>query len=160
MNRPRGNSLMMTLISLAVLLLLVAALIQSNGSNRDASVSKTRADELQACATTARQVLLSRLRTFGVQTDTLTLNQKLPDAQNAGEQKTMLSAHYDKTAPEAVIVKLESSAMGASRDQGRDVANTLASTTLGGQYYRVVVTCRHPSSNDQSELEFTFRHGL
>lgn len=156
----RGNALMMTLIALAVLLLLVAAAIQFTGANREAAISKARGDELQACATIGRKMLLSKLRTFGVDPATLTLNTQLPDATLAANQTTVRTGHYDGTGAETVVVKLDSTVMGASRNQVRDVANTLASTTLGGSYYRVVVSCRHPTSNAQSEVEFTFRHGL
>lgn len=159
--RLRGNALMMTLIALAVLMMIVAAAIQFTGTNREASISKARADEVQACASTARKLLLSKLRTFGVSATDLTVNsEKFPDTQSTATDKVMRTAHFDSTAPETVIVKLDSKVMGASRYQVRDMANTLAESTLGGAYYRVVVTCRNPSSNAQSEVEFTFRHGL
>jgi Tfp pilus assembly protein PilW len=158
--RPRGNSLMITLIALAVLMLLVAAAIQFTGTNREASVAKARADEVQACATTARKLLLGKLRTFGVATGGLTLNTRIPDSPSSADDKLVRTAHIDAPGLEPVIVKLDSSVMGSSRYQARDVANTLASSTLGGEYYRVVVSCRHPSTNAQSEVEFTFRHGL
>lgn len=156
----RGNALMMTLIALAVLMMIVAAAIQFTGTNREASISKARADEVQACATTGRKLLLSKLRTFGVSPAGLSLNDKFPDTQSTITDKVMRTAHFDSTAPEPVIVKLDSKVMGASRYQVRDMSNTLAQTTLGGGYYRVVVTCRNPSSNAQSEVEFTFRHGI
>ena len=156
----RGNALMMTMIALAVLMMIVAAAIQFTGTNREAAISKARGDEMQACATVARKMLLSRLRTFGVPTGTLSLNTTIPDEQATGDQRQVRTGHFGATSPEAVIVKLDSASMGASRDQVRDVSNTLSSTTLGGDYYRVVVTCRHPTSNSESELEFTFRHGL
>ena len=158
--RRRGNALLMTLIALAVLMMIVAAAIQFTGTNREASISKARADEVQACATTARKLLLSKLRTFGVSPATLSLNQKFPDTQLAATDKEMRTAHFDSTAPEPVIVKLDSTVMGSSRYQVRDMANAIADPTMGGGYYRVVVTCRNPSSNAQSEVEFTFRHGI
>ncbi len=155
-----GNALLMTMIALAILMMIVAAAIQFTGTNREAATAKARGDEMQACAVNARKMLLAKLRTFGVPTGGLVLQSKIPDAQTTGEQRQVLTGHFGATAPEAVIVKIDSTTMGASRDQVRDVSNTLASTTLGGDYYRVIVTCRHPSSNAESELEFTFRHGL
>ena len=156
----RGNALIMVLIALAILMMMVAAAIQFTGTNREAATAKSRGDEMQACATVARKMLVSKLRTFGVPTSSLTLNSKLPDEQAAGKQRQVYTGHFGATAAEPVIVNLQSSSMGASRDQVRDVANTLASTTLGGNYYRVIVTCHHPDSNAESELEFTFRHGI
>ena len=159
--RMRGNALLMTLIALAVLMMIVAAAIQFTGTNREAAVSKARADELQACANTGRKLILSKLRTFGTPTGGLTLATViLPDSASAGAHKELRTAHYDSLALQPVVVKLDSTVMGSSRYQVRDVANTISQTTLGGQYYRVIVTCRHPVSNAQSEVEFTFRHGI
>lgn len=151
---------MMVLIALAVLMLVVAAAIKVTGANREAAVIKARADELQACATTARKLLVAKLRTFGVATSTLSLDTVIPDTQSAATDKVVRTGHFDNTGPEPVIVKLDSTVMGASRYQVREMANTMSQTTLGGDYYRVVVTCRHPVSSAQSEVEFTFRHGL
>jgi hypothetical protein len=156
----RGNALLMTLVALAVLMMIVVAAIQFTGTNREAAMSKGRSDELQACATTARKLLLSKLRTFGVNTGTLQLNTAIPDSLTAGSEKIMRTGHYDSTSPEPVIVKLDAKVMGSSRGQLRDMANTLAGSTLGGEYYRVVVTCLQPNSSAQSEVEFTFRHGI
>ena len=47
-----------------------------------------------------------------------------------------------------------------SQNQVRDIANNIAGTTLGGTYYRVVVKCREPVTNRETELEFAFRHGI
>ncbi len=159
--RSRGNALLMTLIALAVLMMIVAAAIQFTGTNREAAVSKARADELQSCATTARKLLLAKLRmTSGGRAGGLTLNSVIPDSTGPATDKQVRTAHYDKLTLEPVIVKLDSNVMGASRYQVRDMANTAGPGTLGGDYYRVVVTCRHPGSNAQSEVEFTFRHGI
>ncbi len=160
MLRSRGNALLMTLIALAVLMMIVAAAIQFTGTNREAAIAKARADEVQACATTARKLLLSKLRTFGVPAAGLVLDTKIPDTQLAATDKVVRTAHLDSTAPEPVIVKLDSKVMGTSRFHVREMANTLAQSTLGGEYYRVVVSCSHPGSNTQSEVEFTFRHGI
>lgn len=156
----RGNALVTVMIALAVLMLIVAAAIQFTGANRVASVNKARADEVQACAVTGRKMLLAKLRTFGVSTTALTLNTVIPDSMTAGEEQQVRTAHFDGVAAEPVIVKLDSKVMGASRYQIQDMANKATQSTLGGQYYRVVVSCRHPTSNAQSEVEFTFRHGL
>jgi len=157
---PRGNSLMITLIALAVLMLLVAAAIQFTGTNREAAVSKARGDEMAACANTARKLLVAKLRTIGVNTNTLTLNTRIPTSAATADDTVPRSAHMGASAPEPVIVKLDSTVMGSSRYQVRDVANTLSQSTLGGEYYRIVVSCRQPTTGAESEVEFTFRHGL
>jgi hypothetical protein len=158
--RPRGNALIIVLIGIAVLMLLVAGAIRFTGDNRVAATSKARADELQACADTAKKLLLSRLRTFGVPATGLTFDVRLPNEPLPANQAQLRTGHIGATGAEPTIVKLDATAMGSSRYQVRDMANTLAATTLGGEYYRVVVSCRHPDTGASSELEFTFRHGL
>lgn len=151
----------MTLIALAVLMMIVVAAIQFTGTNREASISKARADEVQACATTARKLLLSKLRTnLRAPAGALTLNTVIPDTQLAASGTQVRTAHYDGLAIEPVIVKLDSSVMASSRNQVNEVTNRTGKGTLGGGFYRVVVTCRNPTSNAQSEVEFTFRHGI
>jgi hypothetical protein len=156
----RGNALITVMIGLAVLLMLVAAAIKFTGASSQASMSKAKADQLSACAVTAKRTLLSKLRTFGVPVTNLSLNTPLPDGLSASTQSNMLTGHYDATGPEPTIIKLESSAMGQSRKQLRDMSNTLSQTTLGGSYYRVVARCRSPVNGAESEVEFTFRHGI
>jgi hypothetical protein len=148
------------MIGLAVLLMLVAAAIKFTGTSSQASVSKAKADQLAACANTSKRTLLSRLRTFGVPVTNVQVNESLPDGLNSTTQSTMLTGHYDATGPEPTVIKLESSAMGQSRKQLRDMSNTLSQTTLGGSYYRVVARCRSPVNGAESEVEFTFRHGI
>lgn len=161
---PSGNTLMITLIALAVLMLLVAAAIQFTGTNNEAAIAKSRGDDLQACADTARKLIVAKLRTFpganAVSTSNLTLNTRIPDEQTGANDKLTRTAHIGSSALEPVIVKLSATAMGSSRYQARDVANTLAQSTLGGEYYRVVVSCKQPTTGAESEVEFTFRHGL
>lgn len=159
MHHRRGNALVVTLIGLAVLMVLVAAAIKFTGTNRESAASKARADQLGACASTAKRALLSRLRTYGVSVTDLQLNTNLPDGTSA-QQSNMMTGHFDATAPEPTIVRLDATSMGAARNQLRDVSNNMAATTLGGSYYRVVARCRSPYNGAESEVEFTFRHGI
>ena len=135
LRRPRGNALMITLIALAVLLMLVASAIQFTGTNQEAAIAKSRADETRACDDVARRMLLSKLRTFGVSvTDLKIENQILPDLE------VVNTAHFDQDVGQPVIVTVDSSTMSVARNQGRDVSNVLARTPLGGQYHRVIVS--------------------
>lgn len=158
----RGNALMMVLISLAILMMLVAGAIQFTGTNRQAAMAQSRGAELQACAITGRKMLLSRLRTYGISADSLTLDTVIPDSQNTADQTQVRLGHldFDGGSPPQVVVELTAGSMGASGRQVRDVANIIGDTTMGGRYWRVVVSCKNPVTNAQSEVEFTFRHGL
>ncbi len=160
----RGNALIVVMVALAVLLMLVAAAIEFTGVSNQAAISKSRSDEMQACATAARRVLMSRLRNVGgtapaIDPQTLTLDGgELPSTLDS--PKVAFTGHYDDTSAKLTIVALNARAMGASRTAVREMSNTLGPTTLGGQFYRVAVTCHHPNTNTKSELEFTFRYGL
>lgn len=161
----RGNALLVALIAISVLMVLVVGALQFTGKNREAAALKTRGDQTSACAETARAYLLSRLRLFNVNVTGLTLDQVLVANADGGavNDTKMLTAHYDQTSPDPIkptVVPVSAAAVGASRKQIRDLANTVpGGVTLGGQYYRVVVKCREPGGRE-SELEFVFRYGL
>lgn len=155
----RGNALITVMVALAVLLTLVVAAINFTGSNRESASAKGRADQLAACAQAAKRTLLAQLKVYNISVTDLSLNARLPDG-TTDTSTEMLTGHYSSTAPEPTIVKLESSAMGQSRRQLRDMSNTIAQTTLGGSYYRVVARCRSRVNGAESEVEFTFRHGI
>ncbi len=156
----RGNALLIVLIAVAVLMILVVGAIRFTGTNREAAASKMRGDQTAACADTARRYLVSRFRTFGIPVANLTLDTKIPDEVLPADQTRMMTAHYDSTTATPTIVAISSETMGASQNQVRDIANNIAGTTLGGTYYRVVVKCREPVTNRETELEFAFRHGI
>jgi hypothetical protein len=164
---------MVTMIALAVLMVVVVGAIRFTGTNRVAAVGKLRGDRMQACAETARRYLLSRLRVFGVSVTDLKLDPagntswaKLPDDPSPSKQSIIGPGHYDEdltlTAPSISIVP--SSSMGSSGEQIRDLANAApGSSTLGGQYYRVVMKCQEAGTLGvarESEIEFVFRYGL
>ncbi len=161
LGNPNGNALLVALIALAVLMVLVVGAIRFTGANRDAAVAKAKGDQLSSCADSARRYLLSQLRTSGVAVTDLTLNTSLPDDQAAGSQLKMLTAHYGSSTPTPTAVLVPGASMGAARRQARDLSNVLpASALLGGQYYRIVVKCQEPGTTRETELEFTFRHGI
>jgi hypothetical protein len=154
----RGSALLITLISLAVLGVLVLGAIQFTGTNRLAAVSKMRGDRVSACADTARRYLLSRLRVYGLDPTSLTLEQTLMDDAVAQRRSTMTTTHYNEPNAQATVVAVSASSVSSARGQARDLANRLVSPTMGGAYYRVVVMCKE--ENRASELEFLFRYGL
>lgn len=164
-HRGSGNVLLVTVVSLAVLLLLVTAVIKATGSSNEMARAKIAGDRTQACADAARRILLSRLASQGVQVTSLQLSQSLPDAADPADRTRVLTGHYvdepgAAIAPEATIVAISAASMASSRRQARDLANALPSSpVLGGQYYRVVVKCRQ-SDRREAELEFVFRHGI
>lgn len=179
---PRGNALVVSLIGLAVMLSIVAGAIQMTDQNRRAAAAKMRGDQLVGCADVARKHVLARLRRFGVDPSliqfgaattgqTITTPNLLPTSPDPQDMMRLSTGHIGAAASstgDATVVAVRAAAMGASKDQARDVANTIAEPTLGGRYYRAIVRCTDPLegfANDPSrarevEVEFTFRHGI
>jgi hypothetical protein len=167
----RGNSLLVTMIALSVMMVLVIGAISFTGTNRQAAVGKVRGDRITACADTARRYLLSKLRVYGVSVTDLKLSgsctyARIPDAPNTADQSLIGPGHYgdDLTAAAPAVAIVSGSAFGEGARQIRDMANAApGSSTLGGQYYRVVMKCQEPGAAGvarESEVEFVFRYGL
>lgn len=158
----RGSALLIALIALVVLSVLVLGAIEFTGRNQAAAVAKGRGDRMEACAETARRYLLSRLRAFdaNVPVQTLTLEEKLLDDTSPALRTTLRTGHYGDATKQPTVALLPANAISGSIKQVRDLANSAPqSTTLGGSYYRVVMTCRE-SSGREVETEFVFRFGL
>ena len=171
----RGNSLLVTMIALAVLMVLVVAAIRFTGTNREAAVSKVRGDRMTACADTARRYLLSRLRVTGVDVKSLELDPtahttyaRLPDDPATSKQSIIGEGHYGDDVTISgftpAVATVTPSSFGSAANQIRDLANAApGSATLGGQYFRVVMKCQEPGSTGvarEAETEFVFRYGL
>ncbi|QRK08379.1 hypothetical protein JQX13_52145 [Archangium violaceum] len=158
---PRGNALLLTIIAIAVLMVLVGGAIQFTNRNREASAEKLRGDRVNLCAEAARRHLLSRLSLFQATGTLQILDTKLIDDPDPEARSRMMTGHYGD-GPVATVKTVDAVTMGAAGRQAFGIENSVpTSTTLGGQYYRVVVKCEEPSgSGRESEVEFLFRYGL
>jgi hypothetical protein len=155
---PRGSALLVTVISIAVLLMLVVGAIRFTGSNREAAGSKARGDRVTACADTARRFLFSKLSIYQSPSK-IQLNEVLLDQPGASDRSRMTSAHYSDPVGNTVVA-VSAASMGKDRAGARDLSNVLVNDgTLGGQYFRVVVKCQEAAGRE-SELEFLFKYGL
>lgn len=161
--RPHGNVLLLSVVSVAILMVLVAGAIRFTGENREAAVSKLSGNRVHSCADVARQYLLGKLRVSGLNITDLQLDQTLPST-DPDRSARLLTAHYTEpdaggAAPEPTIAVLKAENISAARQQIRGMESVApASAMLGGQYYRVVVKCQEGPR--ESELEFVFRYGL
>ncbi len=166
----RGNSLMVTLIALAVLMVLVVGAIRFTGTNREAAVTKLKGDRMAACAETARRTLLAQLRLQGtvavtdLELDSVnhTAYTRLPDEPAPAKRTVMGPSHYGDdplTAPRVISV-ISPKSMGAT--QTINLSNVLLESSIGGgQYYRVVMKCQEAVGDQrESEVEFVFKYGL
>lgn len=164
----RGNSLVVTLTATAVMAVLVVGAIRYTGTNREAAMSKIRADEAQSCAEAARRHLLSQLRIFGSSIENLQLDRvnktnykRLNDAVAVADQTIMSVSHYDEDPLSAGLstAVVPANAFGAARSSVQEVQNTIRPPISGG-YFRVVMKCQMQNPVRESELEFVFRYGL
>lgn len=165
----RGNVLIVVLISLTILTLLVVSAIKFTGTNRDAARSKDGANRVSSCAEAARRYLMAQLpinplspnpNDINPADSTISFERVIPDSTVAAERSQMGTGHIGAAATSPTIIGISALSVGAARNQVRDLANTVAPGTLGGQYYRVVVRCIEPGTTRESELEFSFRYGI
>jgi len=154
--KPRGSALLAALIVIGVLALVTVATLQLAGISKQQSAKDSRTLGQAACVEAARQYVLGRLRVFGLDPTTITLDQTI-QVDSGGRQ--LRTGHINGpvvTSIQAVPPQL----VGASSARTRDISNMIvASPTLGGRAYRVVVACSDPLAGDM-ELEFTFKYGL
>ncbi|MCP3138956.1 hypothetical protein [Pyxidicoccus xibeiensis] len=168
MNRyapSRGSALVITLIALAVLLTMVVGVITFTGRNQAAAVAQMRGERVEACAETARQYVLSRLKAhgaFATRPIDVTLQEKLPDDQEEADRTIMRTSHLGSAhAPDGgpTTAELDSNSFGGANKLVSDATNTLRKGTGTGGFYRVVVMCDEPGGR-QAETEFVFRFGI
>jgi hypothetical protein len=160
----RGAALIVVLIAMAVLAVLALGVIVFTGTERDAAVQGRRSEQLRACAEVARGHVLARLRAAGVAPESIDFSQTLPDDNDPALRSVAHTGHAflgdggvgSPTAGGVLVVK---TGLAAQVGQARDLTNVIAQTsTLGGQFYRVVVAC--DSGGRQTEMEFLVRFGI
>jgi Tfp pilus assembly protein PilX len=156
----RGSTLIVVLGAVSLMLILAVGAIRFTGAEQDASIARNRADQLRACAETARTYLLARLRLTGMSPADIKFADPLLDSAVAAERSKVQTGHYgDNGAVVSGAEVVAGSGFSSAARQARDLTNTLAaSPTLGGQYYRVVVHCE--SRGAESEIEFLIRFGI
>ena len=172
MNRPhRGSALLAALIVVGVLALVTVATFQIAALSKNQAARDSRTLSSTACVDTARQYLIGRLRVFGLDPTSITLNQAI--TVDSGTRTIFTGHARDSTqgldglmhpvgsiAVINTVMALPPGLVGNAGARNRDISNiVVASPTLGGRSYRVVVSCTDPTGADM-ELEFTFKYGL
>jgi|GraSoiStandDraft_41_1057321.scaffolds.fasta_scaffold2012923_1 hypothetical protein len=149
--KDRGSALIVAVILVAVMAVVALALITRTSNEMEAVSAKRHYDVAISCADGARQMLMSSFRTFGLPPASLTLDKTVND-------KRLSSGHYDTFAVQSVVAAagVSPSAVGVS-----DIVNRTHSAELGGQMYRMTVTCSDSASaTRQMEVEYLVRFGL
>jgi hypothetical protein len=166
MNRvnARGAVLIVVLVAMAVLAVLALGVIVFTGTERSAAIEGRRGEQLKACAEVARAHVLARLRAAGAAPETIEFAAPLLDEEDPARRSLARTGHVyfgDAGVPAPISggVLVVKTGMGAQAGQARGLVDVIAQTsTLGGQYYRVVVACE--SGGRQTEVEFLVRFGI
>jgi hypothetical protein len=154
---PHGSALLVVLVVLAVLSLAAVASISFTGRERESAAVATRGEEVRACAEVARANVLGRLRSIGVRPTEIQFADKLLDAELGGESQ-FRTGHVTTDAGVTVAAVQLVQGAGGSRQGARDVTNLIGPSVLGGQFYRIAVTCQ--GRGLQHEIEFLVRFGI
>lgn len=169
---PRGSALLAALIVIGVLALVTVATYRLAGISRQQAARDSHTLSGSSCAETARQYLLGRLRVFGLDPTTLTLDKTI--VVEGSDTRRIFTGHARPTragldgmmrpvgsvAVVNTVQALPNQLVGNAGARNRDISNVIVpSPTLGGRNYRVVVSCTDPTAGDM-ELEFTFKYGL
>lgn len=167
----RGSALLAALMVIAVLAVVTLASFELASMSKSQSARDSRKLMGASCAETARQYLLGRLRVFGLDPTTLTLDQTITLDRGTrriftGHARTSqmgFDGFQHPVGNVAVITSVQAlpaQLVGNSGARNRDISNMVVpGSALGGRDYRAVVTCTDPMAGDQ-ELEFTFKYGL
>lgn len=147
----RGATIVLTLVLIAAVMLAATLLLRRSELTMESANATRHRFVANSCADGAREMLLSRFRTFDVNFSELTL-----DMSVAGKRYT--SGHYDNFNIQSVTP------LGGSRvladEHVTGIANRTIRTGLGGAPYRIVVVCTDSEGGRQNEVEFLVRFGL
>ena len=91
--QPRGNVLLIAVISVVVLTVLVVGAIQFTGQNRSAANLKSRGDRLSACGEAARNYVFAQLQQIGSSPSSIRIDEKIVDDADATKQSQITTAH-------------------------------------------------------------------
>jgi hypothetical protein len=167
--RERGSILLLAIILVVVLAVLAAAALSWSQKELGAADELRAGDELLACADAGRQHLLSNFKLFNVRPTSLTLAQPVLNADSASGggaactgrpgERCMRSGHQGENGMEVQGVRMLPAGGDRSTRNVRDLTNTVATNSMGGSDYQVVVHCRDARGRE-SEVEFVVRFGF
>lgn len=151
--RQRGFSLLTVLVVLMVMLLLVAGALSFTGQEVAGAAQHVRRETMSACATAARNYIMSQIRT-GAQGRAV--NQFIAGELDLGEF-VVRTGHMDDTpGPTGPPPAVSPCPLNASGGAMMDLTNTTLGFggALGRQCFRIVATCIDTQTNSAREVEF------
>jgi hypothetical protein len=163
--KMRGSAILAALIVIGVLAVVTAVTLTLASISKGDSARDARVLSQTACVESGRQYILGRLRVFGLDPTSITLDQALQVETGTrrvytGHVRDWAGGVQNATAVVHSVQAVPSQLLGNSSARNRDISNVIVpGSTLGGRAYRVVVACTDPLAGDM-ELEFTFKYGL
>ena len=164
---PRGSSLMLVVVMLAIVSLLAASVLTFSQRELGAARNERSGDELLACADAGRQYILSRFNLLqSTPVDLSPVNVRLdkpgdvacpPGTPPPEGGRCLRSGHMGQVSVTGIVAA--PSQTGGPRRSLRDLSNTVAKSQLGGVPYLLTVHCED-SRGRQSEVEFLVRFGI
>ncbi|WP_242339442.1 MULTISPECIES: pilus assembly PilX N-terminal domain-containing protein [unclassified Anaeromyxobacter] len=160
---PRGSTLVIALIMLAVLSVIGAAAVLLSSQERRNASAMSRVDQLTACAQAARAKIWAEIARYGPRylssDDLLTTPLEI-----SGIGKLQAPAHYGSTEAmkvNEVVLAVEKAVSDGAPTPVVDLTNRTASpdALTSGRAYRVVARCTD-AQNRELEVEFAMRFAL
>lgn len=155
---PRGVSLILVLIAIALLTLLVAGAVAFTGSERAAAGAETNADTLSACTQAARNLFLANLRVAQGNAANVAFDVAL--GLDGGDRPSLRTGHFSGSSATLLsVTRLTDNTIGGMRNT-LDLSNSVGTPQVVAGFYRVAVLCEARPSGPQKEMEFVVRVGL
>jgi Flp pilus assembly protein TadG len=166
-------ALVMAMIVVVLITMLVAGAISFTGTERGAAALQERGDQMSSCIQAARNLFLSRIRTFPVESvEAVVFNETLSyvDENGVSRPTVVVTNHFSGTPTNPVIAELKTvqDAKVGLQDPSvavEDISNT--TNTLGTtRFFAITAVCRETNPNEpnarnaEREVEFLVRVGF
>ncbi|MFO0583156.1 MAG: hypothetical protein U0229_12865 [Anaeromyxobacter sp.] len=168
---PRGSALLTAVIVIMVVMVLAVGIVRFASREVAGATALKQEQSLVACATAARQMLVSQFHLLGFPANVQALNVEL--GTTSGNAATrVIGGHYDQPVSTAAeieqvritqVTALGDTAFGSAGATPSDISNVISATGgLGGKPYKVIVRCQDGvvQGGRQLEVEFGIRYGL
>ncbi len=161
--RQRGSALVLSVVAVLIITVIAIGIVRFASREVAGATAGARQQALSACAESARQLLMSKFHSLGIQPAAITaLN--VPMDGPGGATRAM-GGHIDSmNITVGQVSYLPDSAFGPT-DAVRDQTSIVALVGQGGKPMKVVVHCQDhgdgtATTGRQLEVEFGVRFGL
>lgn len=164
-SEERGFTMIVAMMVLLVATLLVVGAIAFTGAERQASSTQMKADMLNACAQSARNMFISRVNVLrgniGAEPLMLDAGVVLGDG-TTNEGFLVRGGHFGQSvrADLREVEKVDPNKMGSAERNVQDLSNRLGTTAITRGHYNITATCTDVGTGAQQEIEFQIAAGI